>query len=104
MRKGIICLAIVLLGTASPSLHAQWVRHPNPATPRTSDGTPNLSAPAPRTADGKPDLSGIWQAESAPRTEILALFPDGGKSLRDTDPVNGLGEDDPPKYFFNILV
>ena len=42
------------------SLSAQWLNHPTPGIPRTSDGKPNLSAPAPRTPDGKPDLSGIW--------------------------------------------
>lgn len=40
---------------------AQWPARTPPATPRTPDGNPNLSAPAPRTADGKPDLSGVWQ-------------------------------------------
>lgn len=44
-------------------LSAQWVNYPTPRIPRTSDGKPNLSAPAPRTSDGKPDLSGIWAAE-----------------------------------------
>ena len=39
---------------------AQWVNVPLPGIPRTSDGKPNLSAPAPRTIDGRPDLSGIW--------------------------------------------
>src|SRR5262249_49738044 len=34
---------------------------PAAAIPRTSDGKPNLSAPAPRMADGKPDLSGVWE-------------------------------------------
>jgi len=42
-------------------LHAQWVKVPAGAIPRTSDGKPNLSAPAPRMADGKPDLSGVWE-------------------------------------------
>jgi len=40
---------------------AQWTKVPSPAIPRTSDGKPNLSAPAPRLPDGKPDLSGIWE-------------------------------------------
>jgi hypothetical protein len=41
------------------SLCAQWLR--TPGIPRTSDGKPNLAAPAPRTPDGKPDLSGRWR-------------------------------------------
>ena len=31
-----------------------------PNIPRTSDGKPNLAAPAPRAADGHIDLSGSW--------------------------------------------
>ena len=42
------------------SVAAQWPDHRNPAIPRTSEGKPNLAAPAPHTADGKPDLSGVW--------------------------------------------
>ncbi len=30
---------------------AQWVNYPDPRTPRTADGKPNLTAPAPRLAD-----------------------------------------------------
>jgi hypothetical protein len=56
-------LLIVLSVLATP-LSAQWLKHPTPGIPRTSDGKPNLAAPAPRTADGKPDLSGLWQRVS----------------------------------------
>ena len=56
-----LCLAIVCV-SASPVL-AQWVNVPNPATPRTPDGKPDLTAPLPRTPDGKPDLSGIWRRQ-----------------------------------------
>src|SRR5580765_1117770 len=52
-------LAIILCVT-SVSLTAQWPNRPTPGVPRTSDGKPDLSAPAPRSADGKPDLSGVW--------------------------------------------
>jgi hypothetical protein len=38
----------------------QWPSYPSPGVPRSSDGKPDLTAPAPRTTDGKPDLSGIW--------------------------------------------
>jgi hypothetical protein len=50
----------MILCVMSVSLTAQWPNHPTPGVPRTSDGKPNLSAPAPRSADGKPDLSGVW--------------------------------------------
>ena len=53
--------AIVVIMVAAPA-SAQWISVTLPDTPRTSDGKPNLSAPAPKTADGKPDLSGIWRA------------------------------------------
>jgi hypothetical protein len=55
-------IAIVLL--VSAPVHAQWVKIPGGAIPRSSDGKPNLSTPAPRLADGQPDLSGIWEAGS----------------------------------------
>jgi hypothetical protein len=58
----ILLLASVLTGVLS----AQWIHYPNPATPRTPDGMPNLTAPVPRKA-GKPDLSGVWRI-ARPRT------------------------------------
>src|SRR5215471_3105861 len=55
-----IGMTFVFLLSMFVSLSAQWVHYPTPGIPRTSDGKPNLSAPAPKTPDGKPDLSGIW--------------------------------------------
>jgi hypothetical protein len=52
-------LAAVLCAAPAPLL-AQWVNVPAANIPRTSDGKPNLSAPAPRAPDGHPDLSGVW--------------------------------------------
>jgi hypothetical protein len=49
-------MVVVMTG----SVHAQWLNHRSPATPRLADGTPNLAGPVPRHADGKPDLSGVW--------------------------------------------
>ncbi len=86
---------LILLAAASGSATAQWLNYAAAGTPRTKDGKPNLSAPAPRASNGKPDLSGIWEAEGAPLPELLKYLPDGG--------VNGLGEDAPSRYFFNIL-
>jgi hypothetical protein len=45
----------------STSLCAQWLNEPTRGIPRTSDGKPDLAAPAPRTADGHPDFTGLWQ-------------------------------------------
>jgi hypothetical protein len=57
-----IAITLCLL---SSSLAAQWPKHPTPGVPRTTDGKPDLSAPAPRSADGKPDLSGVWIVENS---------------------------------------
>jgi hypothetical protein len=58
----ILVLASAFIG----ALSAQWINHPDAATPRTADGKPNLAAPAPHKG-GKPDLSGIWRI-ARPRT------------------------------------
>ena len=52
-------IAVATIALSAP-LAAQWLIQPTPGIPRTSDGKPDLAAPAPRTADGKPDLSGLW--------------------------------------------
>jgi hypothetical protein len=44
----------------SMPLSAQWLTEPTRGIPRTSDGKPDLSAPAPRTAEGRPDFTGLW--------------------------------------------
>src|SRR6266508_1191565 len=86
---------LLLLLIAIPAyLSAQWSVYRDPAIPRSRDGKPNLSVPAPRV-NGKPDLSGIWQVESAPAKEIQQFLLPGG--------LNGLGEDLPPRYFFNFF-
>jgi hypothetical protein len=84
------------------SLSAQWLDWRTPGIPRTTDGKPNLSAPAPRTADGKPDFSGLWQADINPyRFDVIqdlkdeaifrpaaeALFMERVADFRRDDPV-----------------
>src|SRR5262249_35237014 len=66
MSSRLVIVAIIVMGA---SLHAQWVNYPTRGVPHTSDGKPNLSAPAPRRSDGKPDLSGIWQLETGSCTD-----------------------------------
>jgi hypothetical protein len=56
----ILTLSVLLVCPSTGS--TQWLQHPTPGIPRTSDGKPDLSAPAPRTHEGKPDLSGLWEA------------------------------------------
>lgn len=63
----------ILFAAASICANAQWLNHPDPRTPRTKDGKPNLKAPAPRL-NGKPDLSGLWQAERTPEREYTSVL------------------------------
>jgi hypothetical protein len=98
MRKRDKWMVLVLL--AAPFAHGQWINYPDPRTPRTKDGKPNLTAPAPRVR-GTPDLSGFWQVESTSRSELSKLFPPGVGLLPGGE--NGLGEDDANRYFMNIL-
>lgn len=53
------------LGIATSSF-AQWLDYRTLGLPRTSDGKPDLKAPAPRTAAGRPDLSGLWHLAAGP--------------------------------------
>jgi len=87
----------VLLACATCA-NAQWLDHPDPRTPRTRDGKPNLSAPAPRASNGKPDLSGVWQAHGSQPGETLRLL---GKAADLVDP--GVDLQTVSKYFLNIL-
>ncbi len=59
LRGGIV--AVILVVASPPDLFAQWVSITLPDIPRTSDGSPDLSAPVPVTDDGQPDLTGIWR-------------------------------------------
>jgi len=59
MKTG-ISLGILLVVASVSSAPAQWIHQPDPKTPRTTDGKPNLTAPVLRTSDGRPDLSGVW--------------------------------------------
>jgi hypothetical protein len=55
--------ALLAAALAAPATVAgQYLKRPDPKTPRLPDGKPNLSAPTPRRPDGKPDLNGLWNA------------------------------------------
>ena len=60
MRGALTVAILVSWAAVAPPANAQWLNHPTPNIPRTSDGKPNLAAPAPRAADGHIDLSGAW--------------------------------------------
>src|SRR5215510_11475757 len=72
---GLLSTIIALVGS---SFSAQWLNQPTVGIPRTSEGKPNLSAPALRTAEGKPDLSGLWSRISPKYSRNIAadLKPD----------------------------
>jgi len=57
VRKITFLASALLLSHAA---FAQYLGYPTAGVPKTSDGKPDLKAPAPRTADGKPDFSGMW--------------------------------------------
>src|ERR1700756_1996248 len=84
----------VLVSAMSVSLAAQWLDHPDPRTPRTRDGKPNLTAPAPRV-NGKPDLSGIWEVIGSPGKVLEPYLLPGGEK--------GFGKGDPALHFINIV-
>jgi hypothetical protein len=73
MPRRTILLGTLLAGAAA-CVHAQWLNYPDPRTPRTKDGKPNLTAPAPRAPDGKPDLSGVWEGEPTPHGEVTRVL------------------------------
>jgi hypothetical protein len=63
MRRLPVLVSIFVALIGAPALgFGQWLRYPTADVPRTSDGKPDLRAPAPRLPDGKPDFSGIWHA------------------------------------------
>ena len=98
MRFHALSLGIALAG-AVVSANAQWLDYPNPGTPRTRDGKPNLAAKAPRGRNGKPDLSGVWQIEPPPPGEIERLFGDLGPAVVAGDDPRGFS-----RYFLNMLI
>src|SRR5579871_1086362 len=75
MRKirDLSTIAGILVGGALTCGQAQWLNYPDPQTPRTKDGKPNLTAPAP-LLNGRPDLSGVWQGERTSERELARVL------------------------------
>jgi len=92
--------AVVTAGALTVS--AQWPAYPD-GGPRTSDGKPDLTAPAPRTADGEPDFTGTWDLT---RGVIGGAGPGVGTEQGDKalPPPPPPAPDGPPlATFFNIF-
>jgi hypothetical protein len=96
MRRAVPLFLLVLVGVDAS---AQWVKYPNPGTPRTADGKPNFTAPAPRASNGKPDLTGVWHVQPTGRAEMKRLFGDDVDKIE----VPGMEIDTISKYAINIF-
>jgi hypothetical protein len=97
MRKSNLRIGIVLIALPIGAW-AQWLRYPTPGTPRTKDGSPNLTAATPRTPDGRPDLSGVWEPEPDPIPQVLRAVYAAGPGVPAP-----LGSEPITKYFATIL-
>ena len=89
----------IAMAAAMTSLNAQWLNYPEPGTPLTRDGRPDLAAKTPRAFNGKPDLSGVWHIEPPAPGEIERLY---GKS--EVNVVVGDDIREISRYFFNLLI
>ena len=98
MRK--LCLLFVFVAS---SASAQWLNHPTPGAPRTSDGKVDLRARAPRASDGKPDLSGVWHVEPTTMDEWKRLLGKDLDLLTATSPL-GMEGDTVSKYAVSVLM
>jgi hypothetical protein len=102
MRFSAFKLGIVFVGALVASANAQWLNYPEPGTPLTAGGKPDLSAKAPRTADGKPDLSGVWGVEPSAPGEIERLY--GAAVANGPQAVAGDDIRQMNKYFLNLFI
>lgn len=91
IKKAITILAVV---TSLP-LSAQWLNNPDPQTPRTREGRPDLTAPPPHM-NGKPDLSGVWQAERTPVSEFTRVLGEDIEKVQ-------VDLNDVSKHFMNVF-
>ena len=60
-RFGIAVILTFAFAPATAPASAQWLKTPTVGIPRDANGKPNLAAATPRASDGHPDLSGLWQ-------------------------------------------
>jgi hypothetical protein len=100
MKKLVTLIVVCATGA---TLSAQWLKEPTRGIPRTTDGKPDLSAPAPRTAAGKPDLSGLWRIDAGAYSGNLLTDLKPGDIAAAADAVykqrmEDLGKDDPSTF------
>ena len=55
--RGALAAGMAAVFLMAAPVFAQWAKIRLPGTPRTSDGTPNLTAPVPKTPEGRPGES-----------------------------------------------
>ncbi|HEV8394292.1 MAG TPA: hypothetical protein VGQ37_08455 [Vicinamibacterales bacterium] len=89
MRSRVLVATVAAIVLALVPVGAQWPAFPDKKVPLKADGTPNLEAPTPRTPDGTPDLTGVWLNE----------WFYGGQVRR---PPAALPGEPPPSTFGNI--
>ena len=94
---------LLVLGICCAGAHAQWLNYRDPATPRTPDGKPNLSAPAPKAADGKPDLSGVWMHEYTSLDEMRRIYGSHRIDEAIKTDAPGMELSTQHKYAFNVF-
>jgi hypothetical protein len=101
MRLQTLKLGIVFAASLA-SASAQWLNYPEPGTPLTANGKPDLSAKTPRAPDGKPDLSGVWGVEPSAPGEIERLY--GSAVANGPQAVAGDDIRQMNKYFLNLFI
>jgi hypothetical protein len=67
-RTGVMCTILAL----SAHLAGRGRDQPWPGVPKTRDGSQSVKARTPRTADGTPNLSGLWRTRTV---EIAGVEP-----------------------------
>jgi hypothetical protein len=88
----VLSCSLIALGWSARA-SAQWAPFADPGAPRDAEGNVLMDAPTPRSDDGTPDLSGLWmRTRSGPPED----GPDGGVSLEPSQAPVPIDPDGPP--------